>query len=432
MDNAWVYEIKEEFPGLKKAESWVLCDAAGGTQVHQSVISAISYELSSTTANLCQSYPSALNVVQNVARAREVAAKFFNCNSYEIVFGPNMTSLTNNIARSLGKLLTDKSNIIVTQLDHDANVSPWVLAANDKKSTVKLIKFEKSNCKLNLDELKSKVDENTKVVALGAAANSCGSITPIKTAVEIVKNASKGKALVYVDAVHYAPHGLIDVQEFGCDFLICSSYKFCGPHAAIMFGKAELLKSLDPCKLKACTELLPGFESCQESRWETGTASFEAIAGIKAAIEYLGSIGVRSKRCNSTESLRKKLQSGYDAIISHENKISETFLKEISKINGLTVYGANYVNDIQDRTPTFAINMTQHTAPQLAQELVNRGIACAAGDFYAINFPKVLGLETVEGFVRIAFFHYHTLEDVVRVLRCLKDISANYHPTTEQ
>ena len=143
-------------------------------------------------------------------------------------------------------------------------------------------------------------------------------------------------------------------------------------------------------------------------------------------------VGVRSKRCNSTESLRKKLQSGYDAIISHENKISEAFLKEISKINGLTVYGANYVNDIQDRTPTFAINMTQHTAPQLAQELVNRGIACAAGDFYAIDFPKVLGLETVEGFVRIAFFHYHTLEDVERVLRCLKDISANYHPTTEQ
>ena len=122
MDNSWVYEIKEEFPGLKKAESWVLCDAAGGTQVHQSVISAISYELSSTTANLCQSYPSALNVVQNVARAREVAAKFFNCNSYEIVFGPNMTSLTNNIARSVGKLLTDKSNIIVTQLDHDAYI----------------------------------------------------------------------------------------------------------------------------------------------------------------------------------------------------------------------------------------------------------------------------------------------------------------------
>ena len=431
MDNSWVYEIKEEFPGLKKAKSWVLCDAAGGTQVHQSVISAISYELSITTANLCKSYPSALNVVQNVARAREVAATFFNCNSYEIVFGPNMTSLTNNIARSVGKLLTDKSNIIVTQLDHDANISPWVLAANDRNATVKLIKFEKTNCQLDLDELKTKVDENTKIVAIGAAANSCGSITPIKMAVDIVKNASKGKALVYVDAVHYAPHRLIDVQDLGCDFLICSSYKFCGPHAAIMYGKADLLKALDPYKLMACTDLLPGFESCQESRWETGTASFETIAGIKAAVEYLGSIGVRSKRCNSTESLRQKLKSGYEAILSHENRISELFLTETKKINGLTVYGSNDVNKIEDRTPTFAINMKHHTAPQLAEKLVNRGIACAAGDFYAINFPKALGLESVGGFVRIAFFHYHTLEDVERVVRCLKDISANDHSAAE-
>ena len=423
MDDSWVDIIKDEFPSFKQSTNWILCDAAGGTQVHQSVISAISHQLSIPTANLFKGYPSALVTVQGVARAREVAAEFFNCHESEIVFGANMTTITYHLSRSIGKILTNKNNVVVTNLDHDANVSPWVQAASDKNASVRRINFSKSDCTLDLAEVANNIDENTKIVAVGAAANSCGSLTPIKTVVDIIKQRSKGNAWVYIDAAHYAPHRLIDVQDVGCDFLICSAHKFCGPHAGILFGKQDLLKGLIPSKIKACTDLLPGPESCQRSRWETGTASFEAIAGIKATIEYIASIGVKSGRSKCTDTLRKKLQSGYDAILSHENKISEIFLTEARNMNGLTVYGVKDLNDIDKRTPTFCINMEGFTARQLAQELVGRGIACAAGNFYAINFAKLMGLKDVGGSLRISFFHYHTLDDVRKVVKILRDIS---------
>ena len=422
MDSSWVHQIKEEFPGLQKSRNWILCDAAGGTQVHQSVISAIAHQLSIPTANCFKGYPSALDTVQCVARAREAAADFFNCQANEIVFGANMSTITNHLARSVGKILTDKHNVIVTNLDHDGNVSPWVLTANDRNASVRRINFKKSNCLLDLEELKSNIDENTKIIAVGAAANSCGSLTPIKAVVDIAKTASKGNALVYVDAVHYAPHRLIDVQELGCDFLTCSAYKFCGPHAGLMYGKADLLKKLVPYKLKACTDLLPGPETCQASRWETGTGSFEAIAGIRATIEYMGSIGVKSGRCKTDDSLRQKLYSGYEAIVAHENEISKLFLTEVRNLKGLSVYGVQDIKDIDKRTPTFCINLEGFTASQLAQQFVDRGIACAAGNFYALNFPKLMNLEEVGGFLRISFFHYHTLQDVKKVISCLKDI----------
>ena len=423
MDSSWVYQVKDEFPGLQKSRNWVLCDAAGGTQVHQSVISAISDQLSAPTANCFKGYPSALNTVQCVARTREVVAEFFNCRPNEVVFGANMSTITNHLARSMGRILTDKNNIVVTNLDHDGNVTPWVLAANDRSASIRRINFNKSDCLLDLDELETNIDENTKIVAVGAAANSCGSLTPIKEVVDIAKKASNGKAIVYVDAVHYAPHRLIDVQELGCDFLTCSAYKFCGPHAGIMYGKEKLLKELIPYKLSACTDLLPGPETCQSSKWETGTASFEAIAGIRATIEYMASIGVKSGRCESNESLRFKLQSGYEAIISHENYMSMIFLNETNDIDGLTVYGVKEISDIHKRTPTFAINMAGLTAPQLAQEFVDRGIACMAGNFYAINFPKLMGIEDLGGFLRLSFFHYHTLQDIESVIKSLKDIA---------
>ena len=420
--SSWVYKLKEEFPGLQKSGNWVLCDAAGGTQVHQSVISAISHQLSVPTANCFKGYPSALDTVQCVARAREVAAEFFNCQPNEVVFGANMSTITNHLARSIGKLITDKDNIVVTNLDHDGNVSPWVLAASDKNASVRRINFTKSDCMLDLDELESNIDENTKVVAVGAAANSCGSITSIKEVVDIAKRASNGNAMVY-DAVHYAPHRLIDVQELGCDFLICSAYKFCGPHAGLMYGKEKLLKKLVPYKLSACTDLLPGPETCQSSKWETGTGNFEAIAGIKATIEYIASIGVKSGQCDVNDSLRYKLEMGYKAILSHENYISMLFLDEVNEIDGVTIYGVTEISEIDERTPTFAINMAGLTAPQLAQEMVDRGVACAAGHFYALNFPKLMGLEDVGGFLRISFFHYHTIQDLEKVIKALRDIA---------
>jgi len=425
MESSWTNNLKEEFPGLKASANWVLCDAATGTQVHQSVVAAISEKLSSPTANLGGTYTSALETIQGVARAREAAASFFNCKTNEIVFGANMTSITNHVARSIGKLLTDEDNVVVTNLDHDANVSPWVLVATEKKASVRRIDFDLEDCLLDLKALESSVDQNTKLVAVGGAANSCGSLTPIKTVVEIVKKASNGKALVYVDAVHYAPHKLVDVQDLGCDFLTCSSYKFCGPHAGLMFGKAEQLMKLEPYKLAACSNHLPGPEHGQSSRWETGTASFEAIAGIKAAIEYMASIGVRAGIASQSDKLRKKLSAAYHAINTHETEISELFLREVAEIPGLTVYGVTDTEHVAKRTPTFAMNMEGLKAGELAQKLTDRGIACGGGHFYALYFPKLMKLEELGGFTRIAFFHYHTTEDVIFVVKALRNIAAS-------
>lgn len=236
----------------------------------QSVVDAVARKMSSTGANLGGRYPSALDTIQGMARAREAVATFFNCSPCEVVFGANMTTLTNHVARSVGRDLGSGDNVVVTMLDHDANVTPWRTVASETGAEVRVVPFDVTNCDLDKDQLKTLVDSNTKLVALGGAANSCGTVTDIKEAVAIVKEASAGRALVFVDAVHYAPHQLIDVHDLGCDFLVCSSYKFCGPHAGALYGKKSVLESLTPYKLTACTDLLPSPASCQSSKWETG------------------------------------------------------------------------------------------------------------------------------------------------------------------
>ena len=266
------------------------------------------------------------------------------------------------------------------------------------------------------------MDGNTKLVAIGAAANSCGTVTDISAAVDMVRTASQNKAFVFIDAVHFAPHQIIDVQTLGCDFLVCSSYKFCGPHAGLMYGKKSVLELLTPYKLTACTDLLPSSLSCQSSRWETGTASFEAVAGITAAVEYLASLGVRSGDCSVSDNLRTRLIASYAAIKRHEAKIAGMFLSQAATISGLTVYGV-LSDDMGQRTPTFSVTMAGVTAGQLAQHLVDRGVAAGAGHFYALQFPVRMNLTENGGFTRIGFFHYNTLEEVGRVIAALKDIS---------
>jgi len=417
----WVARVQSEFPALVATQDWVLCDAPTGTQVHSSVTAAISRQLNSASANLGGSYPGALNTIQGVARAREAAAAFLNCEPREIVFGPNMTSITQQVARAVGRTLGPGSSLVVTNLDHDANVTPWVQAAEDKGATIRRVDFHHSDCLLDLEALERAVCPTTALVALGAAANSCGSLTDIRQAVKIVREASAGNALVYVDAVHLAPHRLIDVQALGCDFLTCSAYKFWGPHAGLMFGRAAVLAKLQPYKLAACTELLPGLRSCQASRWETGTASFEALAGIRAAIEYLGRVGELAGEAAPQHSLREKLAGAFRAIGAHEDAISRLFLNEAAAIPGLTVHGVTCTDQIHSRTPTFALTMQGLASEEFARQLVGRGVVCGAGHFYALYFPKLLGL--ADNFTRIGFCHYHTLDQVKTVLDCIRSVA---------
>ena len=382
--------------------------------------------MSVPTANLGGSYPSALDTIQGMARAREVVATFFNCLPCEVVFGANMTTLTGHVARSLAQTLCPGDNIVVTSLDHDANVTPWKLIARDQGCEVRTVQFRREDCLLDLESYSKLVDANTKLVAVGAAANSCGSITDVKTVVDIVKKASGGQALVYVDAVHFAPHHCIDVAQLGCDFLVCSSYKFCGPHAGLMYGNKTVMESLTPYKLSACTDLLPSPLSSQSSRWETGTASFEAIAGIAAAVEYMASLGVRAGKCGLNDSLRTRVETAYRVINEHETKISKMFLEQAATIPGLTVHGvtSSSMEDLMSwRTPTFCLSMSGLTASQVTQHLVARGVAAGAGHFYAIQFPERMNLVKDGGFTRIGFFHYNTMTEVQRVLAVLKEIS---------
>ena len=269
-----------------------------------------------------------------------------------------------------------------------------------------------------------------QIAAIGGAANSCGSITDIKEAVRAIKRGSQGCAVVYVDGVHYAPHRLVDVQELACDFLVCSSYKFCGPHAGLLYGREDLLNSLSPYKLTASSDLLPCPSSNQASRWETGTASFEAIAGIQAAVEYIASLGVRGGLARREDSLRRRLEISYQLIREHEDRLSTLFLNQTARIPGLTVHGITKTAEISRRTPTFSVTVRGLTAPELAARLVSRGVVCGAGHFYALGFPRVMKLESNGGFTRLGFLHYNTLEEVTRVCNILSEVAES--AATEQ
>lgn len=417
----WVTSIRDSFPGLKASPDWVFCDAATGTQFHQSVGEAMSQYLNSPTANLAGYYPSAVTSRTTTTQAREAAATFLNCRTDEVTFGANMSTLTMHISRSLSKTFKSHNNVVVTNLDHDGNVSPWVLAAKDAGAEIRRVSFTTGDCMLDLSQLESSVDANTALVAVGGAANSCGSITDIKKVCSLVKKASSGQALVYVDAVHLAPHILPDVKHLDCDFLVCSAYKFCGPHVGILYGRKNLMMSLEPYKLSACTDGLPGPDTFQASRWETGTANFECLSGVTAVIKYLASIGDMAGLSNPGQSLRQRLVCGYKAIADHETALSERFLKGISDIPGLTLYGAN-VDKISIRTPTFAVRMKNFSrAEYFSDYLVEKSVACGSGHFYAKYMPQVLGLESTGGYTRISFYHYHTLEEVDKVLDIIRE-----------
>src|ERR1700722_9315425 len=280
--------IRAQFPSLSQTVNGhpaVFLDGPGGTQVPQRVIDAISNYLRRDNANTCGAYATSRHTDAMLADARAAMADFLHCAADEIVFGPNMTTLTYMMSRALargidGRDLGPGDEILVTRLDHDANVSPW-LALEEKGVTIRWAEINEEDCTLNLADLASKINEHTKLVAIGYASNAVGTINPVK---KIVRLAHAACALAYVDAVHYGPHGLIDVQDLDCDFLVCSTYKFFGPHMGVLYGKREHLARLHPYKVRPLTDAVP-------NRWEWGTLNHECIAGITACVDYLADLG---------------------------------------------------------------------------------------------------------------------------------------------
>jgi cysteine desulfurase family protein (TIGR01976 family) len=421
--------IRSQFPSLAQTVNGhpaVFLDGPGGTQVPQRVIDAISDYLRHNNANTGGAYQTSRNTDAMIAGARAAMADFLNCAADEIIFGPNMTTLTYAMSRAIGRELGPGDEILVTRLDHDANVSPW-LALEEKGVTIRWAEIHAEDCTLDVEDLAAKLNSKTKLVAIGYASNAVGTINPVK---EIVRLAHSVGAVAYVDAVHYAPHGLIDVAALDCDFLVCSTYKFFGPHMGVLFGKREHLARLRPYKVRPLTEAIP-------FRWEWGTLNHECIAGIAACIDYIAGLSNETRRDSRprlsversstiSSTRRAAIVSAFEAIHRHEQALMRRLIIGLKELPTLKIYGITDPSCFNWRCPTLAIravNPTKDTAPlALATKLGELGFFTWDGNYYALNLTEHLDVEKTGGFLRIGLAHYNTMEEVDRFLAALRQV----------
>ena len=434
LDISWV---RTQFPSLAREVNGhpaAFLDGPGGTQVPQRVIDAISDYLRTNNANTCGAYETSRRTDQMIASARSAMADFLGCDSDEIVFGPNMTSLTYAISRAVGRELGPGDEIVLTLLDHDANFSPWE-ALEERGVRIQVVEIREEDCTLDMDDLARKINPRTKVVAVGYASNAVGTINDVKT---VVRLAHEVGAMAYIDAVHYAPHGPIDVRELDCDFLACSTYKFFGPHMGVLYGKREHLARLQPYKLRANTNNVP-------QRWEWGTLNHELLGGVAACVDYLADLGRHSSGTSmnhmetaggrlaeqSSATRREAILSAYHTIHIHERDLMRRMLAGLSEIPGLRLYGISDPARLDARCPTFAVRIPRHSPLELASKLGNQKIFTWDGNYYALNLTERLGVEQDGGFLRIGLVHYNTQDEVDRVLRALRHSSQSQRPGTK-
>ena len=409
IDLTWV---RSQFPSLAQTvngDPAVFLDGPGGTQVPQRVIDAISGYLTTSNANTCGAYATSRRTNAVIDDARAAVADFLGCDPDEIVFGPNMTTLTYAMSRAIGRELGPGNEIVLTHLDHDANISPW-RALEETGATVRFAEINHEDCTLDMNDLADKISGHTRLVAAGYASNAVGTINPVK---QVVQLAHDRGALAYIDAVHYAPHGPINVRELDCDFLVCSTYKFFGPHMGVLYGKRKHLKRLQPYKVRANTEAIP-------NRWEWGTLNHECIAGIAACVDYLADLGRRGDRPATTR--RAALLAAYHAIQKHERILAERLIRGLAAIPGLKIYGITDPRRFDQRCPTIAVRIAGHTPLELATALGERGFFTWDGNYYALNLTERLDVEKDGGFLRIGLVHYNTSEEVDRLISTLREI----------
>ncbi|MGC2198255.1 MAG: cysteine desulfurase-like protein [Terriglobales bacterium] len=411
LDLPW---IRAQFPSFAEQVNGhpaAYLDGPGGTQVPQRVIDAIADYLKHANANTCGAYLTSQRTNGIIAGARAAMADFFGCDADEVVFGFNMTSLTFAMSRAIGRELGPGDEIVLTLLDHDANFAPWQ-ALEERGVTIQRVAIRQADCTLDMDDLARKINNRTRLVAVGYASNAVGTINPVK---EVVRLAHASGALAYIDAVHYAPHGPIDVRALDCDFLVCSSYKFFGPHMGVLCGKREHLKRLHPYKVRANTNESP-------NRWEWGTLNHEGIAGITACVDYIADIGRQLKP--SVPSRRAAILAAYDEIVKYERGLCDRLLQGLRTMPGVKVYGISDPRRFTERCPTIALRAQGHTPLELAAKLGERGFFTWDGNYYALNLTEQLDVEKDGGFLRIGLFHYNTVDEVDRLLTALREILA--------
>jgi cysteine desulfurase family protein (TIGR01976 family) len=411
--------IRSQFPSLNRAD--VFFDNPGGTQIARQSLDRITRYLVDNNSNHGGVFATTVASDAVLEEAHQAMADFLNAASpNEIVFGANMTTLTLYISRSISRDWKAGDVIVVTRLDHDANVSPWVLAAQDHGCEVVWVDFDPEDGTLNLDQMQAAIARKPRLVAVGYASNSLGTINPVA---QIVQWAHATGSLVYIDAVQYAPHGSINVQKLDCDFLVCSPYKFFGPHAGVLYGKAQWLETLFAYKVRPASNEAPG-------KFETGTQNHEGIAGVLGAVEYYQWVGqqfggeYRAALAQAGYQGRAlDLKQGQAAIHAYELELSRALLAALESVPGLTLYGLTDPARVADRVATFSFRLKGQHPHAVAEQLAKAGIYVWDGDYYAVGVTERLGFDTSGGMVRVGGVHYNTLAEVERLRQALLKIS---------
>ncbi len=409
-----IERVRAQFPSLAvtldDGRPCAFLDNPAGTQVPRRVIDAVATYYTGSNANTDGLFLTSRRSDNTVTQARQAMADLLGAPDPDcIVFGPNMTTLTFHISRAIGRELREGDEILCTVLDHDANIAPWLALEEDRSVRVQFVDIDPDDGTLDFDDLARKLSPRTRVVAATHCSNALGTITD---AARITRMAHEVGALVYIDAVQYALHGRIDVAALDCDFLACSSYKFFGPHAGIVYGKREHLERLRPYKVRPASDDIP-------YRWETGTGNFEGLAGVANAVDYLASLGATHE-----PSRRDWLLSAMDAIGSYERGLGEQLIAGLRAIDGVTVYGVTDPARFDQRVPTVAFTLEGYTPDEVAERLGDEGIFVWSGNYYALAVMERLGLQERGGAVRIGPVHYNTPAEIDRALDAVRTLAA--------
>lgn len=405
--------IRRHFPALHEQFSGhptIFFDNPGGTQVPHSVINAITDYLIRRNANVGGAFETSRRTDVTIAEARQAVADLLGAEPDEVIFGNNMTSLTFQLSQALAAELGPGDEIVVTRLDHDANVQPWLLLAEDTGATLRWVDIDVETCTLDMEHLRAQLSSRTKLLAVGYASNAAGTINDVQSAIGWAKEVG---AYSLIDAVQYAPHGLIDVKALGCDFLACSAYKFFGPHVGHLYGKREHLNRLRKYQVAPASDKTPG-------RWETGTKNHEGMAGVTAAVDYIASLGVNYGGAEVTESRRAKLRAAWPLIAQHEQTLITRLIAGLQAIPGVRIYGVTTPQHVDQRVATLSLRKQGTTPQRLAEILAAANINVTHGNFYALRLTERLGVESSGGLLRIGLVHYNTMEEVDRCLEIIE------------
>ena len=411
--------IRQQFPSLERPA--IFLDNPAGTQIAKPSLDRMNQYLLEHNANHGGLFETSYNSDEILHEAHAAMADFLNASrSEEIIFGNNMTTLTLHISRSLARHLQQGDNILVTRLDHDANISPWMLIAEEKGCNLIWVDIDVEQGTLDLDDFARALEQKPKIAAFGYASNLLGTINPVK---RLTGMAQEVGALVYIDAVQYAPHGPIDVQEIGCDFLVCSSYKFFGPHAGALYGKYDLLNELKAYKVRPAGDELP-------YKFETGTQNHEGIAGVLGALEYLEWLGREFGADYESEWKQAgfsgrpiELKKGMSAMQDYESELSRELIQIIESVPGTHIHGITDLSRLHERVPTVSFTLDRKRPEQVAEQIGKHDIYVWNGHNYALAIVERMGLLEAGGMIRVGPVHYNTKEELQKFGEVLEKVA---------